>query len=367
MTDDRTAPAAADPAGTAPGGRGPATVARARTAVALVILGALLAPLALVAGWTRAEVTDTDRYLATVSGLAADPAVQRVVSAEVTRVVLDRLDAQALTTAALDGLGIDSLTPRAQAGLRALQAPLTAAVETFVRDTVTRIVGSDAFAAAWTQANRVAHAQLFAVLRSDPGSALELGADGELRLRLGPVVDEVRTQLVAAGFALAASIPAVDASVPLLTSPELVRARSAYALLDLLHTWLLWGAVGSLLLAVLIAPRRRVALLRVGVAVLVVTALWLGALAVLHAVLPAQLTGGVLRTTVVTHLADRLLGSLAAALRTLALAGVVVALVAFLLGGTRAARAVRGACVAGWGWVRARLTRQGARRGAEAG
>ncbi len=352
MTDDRPA------AGT----RG-----RARTAAVLVVVGALLAPLALVAGWSRSEVTVTDHYLATVSGLAADPAVQRAVATEVTRVVLDRVDAQALTTAALDGLGVDSLSPRAESGLRALRAPLTAAVETFVRDTVTRIVASDAFATAWTQANRVAHEQFFAVLRSDPDSALELGADGQLRLRLGPLVDEVRTQLVAAGFALAAGIPAVDASVTLLTSPELVRARSAYALLDLLHTWLLWGAAGSLLLAVLIAPRRRVTLLRVGAAVLVVTALWLGALAVAHAVLPAQLTGGALRTTVATHLADRLLGSLAAALRTLALAGAAVALVAFLLGGSRAARLVRGACVTAWVWVRAQAARLGARPGAEAG
>lgn len=356
MTDDRPAP------GRAAGARG-----RALTAAVLVVVGALLAPLALVAGWSRSEVTETDRYLATVSGLAADPAVQRVVTDEVTRLVLDQIDAQELTSAAIDALSAGSRSARAESALRALEAPLTAAVETFVRTTVTRIVTSDAFANAWTQANRVVHEQFFALIRSDPGSTLELGADGQLRLRLGPVIDEVQTQLVAAGFSLAAGIPTIDASVTLLTSPELVQARSAYAMAKLLHTWLLWGSVGALLLALLIAPRRRTTLFRVGAGVLVVTALWLGALAVVHAVLPAHLTGGAMQTTIVTHLVDRLLGSLTAALRTLALAGAAVALVGFLLGDSRAARAVRGACVAVWVWTRAQAARLGARPPAETG
>ena len=52
---------------------GPAARRRWRTVVAalLLVLACLLAPLSLVAVWTRNQLIDTDRYVATVTPLAA--------------------------------------------------------------------------------------------------------------------------------------------------------------------------------------------------------------------------------------------------------------------------------------------------------
>ena len=62
-----------------PGGGVPAArVSRQRwrtpVAVLLILVGCLLAPLSVLAIWAKNQVTNTDRYVATVTPLASDPA-----------------------------------------------------------------------------------------------------------------------------------------------------------------------------------------------------------------------------------------------------------------------------------------------------
>ena len=73
-------------------------------AVLLVVLGRLLAPLALVAVWTNSEVSDTDTYVATVAPLAKEPAVQDAVAQRVTTEIFTRLDIHGITSQAVDAL-----------------------------------------------------------------------------------------------------------------------------------------------------------------------------------------------------------------------------------------------------------------------
>jgi type VI protein secretion system component VasF len=73
----------------APAGAGiaaPAARQRWRTVVAalLIVLGCVLAPLAGVAVWARNQVTNTDRYVATVAPLASDPAIQQAIADQIT-------------------------------------------------------------------------------------------------------------------------------------------------------------------------------------------------------------------------------------------------------------------------------------------
>ena len=74
-------------------GRTPDRVGRQgwRTIVAtlLIVVACLLAPLGVVAVWARNQVTNTDRYVATVTPLAKDPAIQQAVT--------DRITAQVFT------------------------------------------------------------------------------------------------------------------------------------------------------------------------------------------------------------------------------------------------------------------------------
>src|SRR5437867_12904818 len=49
-------------------------------AILLIVLGSLLAPLAVTAVWVNSQVSDTDRYVATLAPLPRDPALQRAVT-----------------------------------------------------------------------------------------------------------------------------------------------------------------------------------------------------------------------------------------------------------------------------------------------
>jgi len=78
----------------------------------LVVIGCVLAPLSAVAVWTRNQVIDTDRYVATVSPLARDPAIQAAVADQITAKVFSYIDVQGLTSQALDALAERGLPPR---------------------------------------------------------------------------------------------------------------------------------------------------------------------------------------------------------------------------------------------------------------
>ena len=52
---------------------------RSVVATLLIVIGCILAPISVVAVWTKNLVTDTDRYVATVQPLASDPAIQSAV------------------------------------------------------------------------------------------------------------------------------------------------------------------------------------------------------------------------------------------------------------------------------------------------
>src|SRR5215212_11429533 len=97
------------PEATAGGGvTGPAVRQRWRTVmvVLLIVLGCVLAPLAGVAVWARNQVTDTDRYVTTVTPLASDPAIQQAITDQITAQVFTYIDIQALTTQVTDALAV---------------------------------------------------------------------------------------------------------------------------------------------------------------------------------------------------------------------------------------------------------------------
>ncbi len=113
----------------------------------LIAIGALLAPLSIVATWAHDEVADTDRYVASVAPLASDPAVQDAVIARITTEIFDRLDVEAVTQEAVDALAAQGLPPRVADNLAALSTPLANGVRSFVTDRVAAIVKSPTFQA----------------------------------------------------------------------------------------------------------------------------------------------------------------------------------------------------------------------------
>jgi hypothetical protein len=73
-------------------------------ATLLIVRACVLAPLSVVAIWTRNQVTNTDRYVATVSPLASDPAIQNAIADQITAQVFTYLDVQGLTAQAAEAL-----------------------------------------------------------------------------------------------------------------------------------------------------------------------------------------------------------------------------------------------------------------------
>jgi len=65
---------------------------RALLAVAAIVLGCVLAPVAVLGVWAANEVSDTGRYVATVQPLINDPAIQNVLTDKITNQITSRLN-----------------------------------------------------------------------------------------------------------------------------------------------------------------------------------------------------------------------------------------------------------------------------------
>jgi len=332
---------------------------RATAAVVLVVVAALLAPVAVVATWARDFVTDTDRYLATVAPLAQDPQIRGAVTHRVTGAIVDAIDLDRLAadaTAAVADLG---LPPRLAGAVASLRGPVVDAATGFIRQAVDRVVTSDAFAGVWTAANRTVHDQLGAVLSGDPDALATVDASGTLTVDLTDVVDSVRTALSGAGFTIVDRLPRISASFPLLQSADLVRAQGAYRLLDVLGTWLTWVVLALLAAGVPLARNRARALVTAGLA-LAGSMLLLGvALTVGRPVYVGSLPASVQRPDAAAAVYDQVVSLLRVALRSGLVLGLVVALVAFVGGGSVAARSLRSSWTRGAGRVSGAAERRG--------
>lgn len=206
------------------------------------VLGCLLAIVSVVTVWARAQVLDTDRYLATVAPLASSRVVQDDVAARVTTAIDRRLDA--------------------------LPRHVGAAVHRLVADQAQEIVRSEAFHALWVSANRVGHSQLVHALTGEDQGVVSTDS-GRLTLDLGPVVQAVRDRLVQAGVKVVGLLPPITLVVDLGDARRLETARTVVRRLDRAAFWLPVGTLALLGAAVALAGRRRraVALACAGVAV----------------------------------------------------------------------------------------------------
>jgi hypothetical protein len=320
------------------GGRG-----RSVAVVALVLVAALLAPVAVSLAWGRGLVTNPERYVETVAPLADDPAVQAAITDRVTAALADALNADALVQGAADALDESDLPPAVKLLVRSLGAPLVDALRGRVRSAVASVVASDAFTAAWREANRTASEQLVAVLRGDPDAIAQLDEGGTLSVNLASVIDVVRQRLSDDGFGLVDRLPPVTASFPLMSNGDLVRLRGLYRAIDLLGTALVWFVLALLGLAVWLA-RDRPRTLMISGFVLALAAVILGAgINVGRGVYTAAAVGQVARPDAAVVVYDQVVSGLRLATRTTLALGLVVALVGLIAGRSAAAGGLRAA------------------------
>ncbi|MFK4101041.1 hypothetical protein ACI2L1_13370 [Streptomyces sp. NPDC019531] len=306
----------------------------------LLLLALLLAPLAVVAAWVQDTVSDTDRYVKTVAPLASEPAVQEVVINRLTDRVVANVDVAAVTDSLVKALQDAGAPPRVVAGAESLEGPLRNAVRTVVDRTVTRVITSDAFQQVWEGANRRSHAAVVNMLTGEREGAVRAEGD-TVRLDVGEVVDQVRERLVDAGFDKAAAIPDTNRTITLFETEELGKAQDTMRLLDILGTWLPVLTVVLAALAVWTAPAHRVMLMITATGVGVMMAVLLVALAVVRRVYLDSVPPDALPTDAAAAIYDTFVRFLRDGTRTLLVVAVITALVAYLYGPGRPARAVR--------------------------
>ncbi len=349
------APAAPPPRERRPG--------RATAAVVLIVVAALLAPVAVVAAWARGIVTDTDRYMATVAPLVDEPQIQAAVTNRVTGAIVEAINLEQLATDATQAVAELGLPPRLATAVESLQGPLVNAATNFVRDAVDRVVTSDAFDTAWTEANRAVHSQVVAVMQGDPDALATIDPSGALTVDLGPVIDAVKTALAGAGFTIVERLPSIDASFALMQSADLVRVQNAYGALDVLGTWLPWLVILLLAAGVMLSRNRSRALVVAGLT-LAGAMLVLGvALTVGRSVYASSLPPTVQRPDAAVVVYDQVVSLLRITLRSAFVLGVVVAAVAFVSGRSAAAVALRSSWTRLVAWTRSSGERRGVTTG----
>jgi hypothetical protein len=324
---------------------------RAIVATLLIVVGCVLAPLAGVAVWARNQVTNTERYLATVSPLASDPAIQNAIADQITAQIFTYVDVRALTTQAVEALAERGLPPQLSGQLQALAGPIANGVQSFTRTQVGKIVQSPAFADAWVQANRLAHQELVKALTGEGGGAVTVEND-TVSINLAAFIQTVKQQLVASGFTLAERIPPVNASFVLFQSADVTRARSAFHLLTTLGNWLPVIALVLLALGVYVARDHRRALIGAGIGVAVAMFLLALALAVFRSIYLDAVPATVLPHDAAAVLYDTIVRFLRAGLRTVFVLGLVVAAGAFLSGPSITATRARQGLAGGIGRLR---------------
>lgn len=328
-------------------------------ATVLIVLGAILAPVAVVASWAKVQLTDTDSFVATYAPLANDAGVQAFVTDEAVKAVQDNVDIDQLTSQVIDGITDLGTGPVATKALESLKAPLAQGIESLLRSTVQRFVASDAFAQVWQQALRTSHDQLIATMQNDPKAAITVGSDGSVGIQLAPIIDRVKQLLLDQGVTFAAQIPSVDRTITVAQSSSIPTLQLFYGLAVAAGAWLPWVAIGLLALGVVVARRRALALVWAAVALglamgVTLAAIGIGRLVFVSSVSPSLVPSG-LAQTLFSTVTDAMIAT-AVAVLVLAIA---VAVVGWFSGPFAVPRRLRGFFGDGVAWIRQSAERHG--------
>ncbi|MDQ1432303.1 MAG: hypothetical protein QOF40_2905, partial [Actinomycetota bacterium] len=217
--------------------------------VVLLVIGFILVPLSGIAIWSHNQLTNTDRYVETVSPLAENKDIQQAVASRVVTALFSQVDVAKQVE--------DALPSRA----KFLGQPIATATKTYATGVTEKLLASKQFDTLWDNINRRAHDQLVALLTDD--SAKAKGAvsikDGKVSLDLGSVIARVQAKLVAAGltFLEGVHVPPVSRTIDIINTEGLAEARSYLAILDTLAWVLPVLAIAALVGSALVVRTRR--------------------------------------------------------------------------------------------------------------
>ena len=308
---------------------------RSVVAVLLIATATILAPVAVVAGWTRLQLTSEQAFLDTFGPLASDPRVQQYVADRVVAEINNAVDINAIADDLFTGIESLDLPPRAKSAIQLLQEPAVQGVNSLIQSTVDRFVQSDAFEAVWRQALTSAHSSLQVIAGDtlqDPNRALTVDESGQISIQLAPIIAAVKQRLVARGLTLAERIPAVDKSIVIAQTDAVPKIKAAYATATFVGTWLPILVLGLFAAGVLTARGRRRTLIAAALCLAGVMALGLAGVAVGRLVFVNTLAPGTLSTGAADAIYEQALVFAQGTLLALLILGLVIAAIAWFGG-----------------------------------
>jgi len=310
--------------------------ARHTASVLLLVLISILTPLVVTAGWAITTVTNTNRFVSTMSSLGTNPTIVNYAAAQGATTLVAEVHLQQRVEAKL---------PKGAAFL----APIvTNEVTTQLTKVFATVLSSSKFQTAWTAKLRLLHSAFVTAMTSN-GSKLSKAA--QLGLDVTPQLLAAITALDQKGIHLLDPARAyLTNSKPILVS--LAQGKEFHEVQYYFHIattlrWALW--VGTLVLAIgaiLLDPRRRRAGFWLGIGVACSCVVMLALLAtgkqyaMSHSTTPSDVTNALFST---------LTSWLRWELRAVVVLGLLAAFILWVTGPSRSARAVRRASARGGG------------------
>ena len=323
---------------------------RTPVATLLIIVGCILAPVSVLAVWTANQVSDTSRYVANVTPLIQDPAIQHALTDRITNEIVTQINVPALTSQAATLLNQKGL-PRVATLLQGFSGPLNSAVAGFIHGEIAKIISGPRMAHVWVQANTVAHQELVAALSGRTSNGAITVSNGQVTIGLAPFIAIAKQDLAARGLTLVNKLPAINPTFALFPSKDLVKAQTAYRLINDLKIVLPIVTLLLLALGVYIAKGHRRALIGAGLG-FAASMLVLGAVLLIVRGMYLNSLPNSVSSDAAAAAFDILVRFIKTALRTFLVAGLVVAGAAFLTGPSVTAVRTRSAFTSGLGWIR---------------
>lgn len=329
----------------------------------VIVIGSILAPIAVVASWATVELSDTDRFVSTFGALSQEPAIQDFITTSTVQAIDEKVNLNDLTANVIDGVIALGTGPRATQALEALKGPAAAGMRSLLSNAVLRFVQSDTFATVWDNSLRVSHRAIVSVLNNDNRGLLAVGSDGSIGIQLAPIIAQVKTVLIAQGLTFASLIPEVNKTIVIAQVDALPAAQVGYRLLIVLGLVLPWVSLLLLVAGVLVARRRVVALIWASSALaLSLTILGVGFGIAKYFVI-ISVPASVAPSAATSVVFESLVSAMRQTTLAVAVIAVAVAAIAWIAGPFVPSKGLRGLASSGFAWVRAAAEKQGVTTG----
>lgn len=297
----------------------------------MIVIGIVLAPIALVSGWAVSELSNTDTFVETFAPLGSNDEVQAFLATRVTEAIEEQVDFASLSQSVVSAV-VPNEGAVGAAATDALSGVVEQSLRQLVAGGVTRVVESDAFSDVFTESLRLSHGVIISALEGGPDSVVTLGDNGQLGIQIGPIVEAVKESLADGGLSFAAQIPEVDRTVVIMESDTLATVQVAYRIATAVAFWLPWLALALVVGGLFVAGASIRSLLISAGGVALTMAVLLVGLAIGRSIVLREFDVAGVPDSVGAILFDQVVGGIYAATITVLVVMLVIAASAWLFG-----------------------------------